>query len=112
MKFIREETTVRNFIKLDADIDIYDNVCEELGIAFCGPMGLTEEGEREFAEILDLNVDIYTSGDGYKTAVLRIDDESSKVWKRRLRIAKEFFEGMAGYCCEQDYEKWFIEIDE
>lgn len=112
MKFTHEETTVREFIKLCEDIDIYDDVCEGLGIAFCGPMGLTEEGEKRFSEILDLKVDIYACEDGYKNAVLRIDDESSKVWKRRLRLAKQFFEGMAGYCSEENYETWFIEINE
>lgn len=112
MIITHEETTVRDFIKRSEDINIYDDVCEELGITFCGPMGLTEEGEKRFSEILDLKVDIYTDRHGYKSAVLRIDDESAKVWKRRLRIAKEFFEGMAGYCSEEKYEKWFIEIDE
>ena len=112
MKFTHEETTVREFIKRCEDIDIYDDVCEGLGIAFCGPMGLTEDGEKRFSKIIDLKVDIYSYDDGYINAVLRINDESSKVWKCRLRIAKEFFEGMAGYCSEENYDKWFIEIDE
>lgn len=107
-----EKTTVREFIKKEADIDIYDNVCEELGIAFCGPMGLTEEGEKHFSQILDLKVEIYVDSEGYYNALLDIDDEHEVVWKRRLRLAKEFFEGMAGYCSEKNYEKWFIEIEE
>lgn len=112
VKFTHEETTVREFIKRCEDIDIYDDVCEELGIAFCGPMALTKEGEKRFSKILDLKVDIYTDPDGYKNAVLKIDDKSEKVWKSRLRLAKQFFEGMAGYCSEENYETWFIELDE
>ena len=41
--------TVREFIKRDDDIDVYDDVCEELGIAFCGPLELTPEGEKQFS---------------------------------------------------------------
>lgn len=107
-----ETTTVREFIKKEVDIDIYDNVCEELGIAFCGPMTLTEEGEKHFAQILELKVEIYVDREGYYNALLYIDDEHEVVWKRRLKLAKEFFEGMAGYISEEKYQKWFVEIDE
>lgn len=33
---------VRDFIKQSIDVDVYDDVCEELAIAFCGPMELTD----------------------------------------------------------------------
>ena len=41
-----EEMTVRDFIKLSANIDIYDDVVEELGVAFCGPMGLQKKAKN------------------------------------------------------------------
>ena len=102
---------IRDFIKLNTDIDVYDDVCEELGICFCGPIMLTEEGEQHFSEVLDYDVTVHlaiTSRD-CSYATVHVDDDDDKVWKRRLRKAKEFFHSLAGYCSEDDYEKWFIE---
>ena len=101
---------VRDFIKINADIDVYDDVCEELAICFCGPIALTEEGEKHFAKVLNYDIDLDFSGD-IKTAVCHVDDEIDKVWKRKLRKAEEFFEALAGYCAVDDYNKWFKEQD-
>ena len=98
---------VRDFIKMNADIDVYDDVCEELAIAFCGPMGLTEEGEKHFAEVLDYEMKLDLSGSLW-TAVVCVDSEDDKTWRRKLRKAKEFFYDLAGYCAEEDYCKWFV----
>lgn len=108
MKPTLKTLTLRDFIKLEEDIDIYDDVCEELGIAFCGPVKLTQEADNYFSDILDLNVDIFTDFQGYKTAVLKIDDPDEKVWTNRLKKALEFFEGAAGYISESQFDKWFI----
>lgn len=35
---------IAEFIKRENDLDVYDNVCEEIGIAFCGPLKLTAVG--------------------------------------------------------------------
>ena len=105
-----ENVTVKSFLATESDIDICDDVCEELFIAYCGPMGLTKEGEEHFKEILNLPVTVYTDSNGYSNAVLHIDDSRSNVWKKRLALAKELFEGVAGYCSETDYEKYFIEL--
>lgn len=108
MKFTMK---VREFIKLNTDIDVYDDVCEELGIAFCGPMALTPEGEEHFAEVLGYDVEMNVGADCYDCAVVKIDDDDDKVWKRRLRKAIEFFHAAAGYCDIDDYNKWFVELD-
>ena len=97
---------VREFITMDIDIDVYDDVCEELGIAFCGPQPLTPEGQEHFAEVLDYEVNIHTCG-GDAVATVCIDDPEDKIWKKRLRKAKEFFEGAAGYIACSDYDRWF-----
>ena len=97
---------LRDFIKLEEDIDVYDDVCEEIGIAFCGAMELTEEGAEHFAEVLDYDMSIDTSGD-YATAVVHVDDEDEKTWKHKLRKAKEFFYSAAGYCDADDWDRWF-----
>lgn len=96
---------IKDFINIEEDIDVYDNVCEELGIAFCGPLELTEEGEKEFAEVMEYEIEI-SRGPRYSVAVVDIDCPD---WKRKLRKAKEFFYSAAGYCADEDYEKWFKE---
>lgn len=100
---------VREFITQEIDIDVYDDVCEELGIAFCGPMKLTEAGEKKFAEVLDYEVELVTSG-RWTNAIVHVDDNDTKVWKRKLRRAKEFFESMAGYCTVDEWDEWFEEV--
>ena len=92
---------VRDFIAKDIDVDVYDNVCEELSIAFCGSLKLTDAGERYFAEVLDMDIDYK---DGAEYAILDVD---GKAWHHNLRIAREFFESAAGYCPVSDYERWF-----
>ena len=94
--------TVKDLLQMNVDIDVYDDVCEELAIAFCGPMELTDEGKKEFAEALDYEVELEGS---YVT--VKVDDPEDKVWKRKLRKAKKLFEGMAGYCSVDDYDRWF-----
>ena len=76
---------IREFIKLEADIDVYDDVCEELAICFCGPMKLTEDGEKHFAEVLDYDITVYedAKNQNIDTAVVSVDDKPD--WKRRLR---------------------------
>ena len=94
--------TVRDLIKQDIDIDVYDDVDESLGIAFCGPLVLTDEGERHFGEALGLEISLVND-----VAIVGVDDDDEKTWKRRLKIAKEFFEAAAGYCDSDDYDAWF-----
>lgn len=98
---------VRELLKQDIDIDVYDNVTEELAVAFCGPMELTEAGLRRFGEVLDYEAKLTNKG-GYIYALIDVDDpEDEDGWERRLELAKELFEGMAGMCPATDYELWF-----
>ena len=98
--------TVRDLIQQGIDIDVYDDVCEELGIAFCGPQKLTEEGKKEFSDVLDYPVKLHYNGLD-TVVIVNIDDPDDAVWEKRLERAKLFFEGMAGYCSCSDYDKWF-----
>lgn len=97
---------VKDLIEQEIDIDVYDDVCDEIGIAFCGPLKLTEKGREKFGDVLEYPIRI--AGGGY-VAVVCFEDAEDKVWKRRLRKAKEFFEAAAGYCADSDYHKWFKE---
>ena len=102
--------TVRELIMQGIDIDVYDDVCEELGIAFHGPQYLTTEGENEFAEVMDYPVVIIQHAyGGSPAAFVEIDDPEDAVWQKRLRKAKQFFDSAAGYCAIDDYDRWFKE---
>lgn len=102
--------TVKDLIQLEIDIDVYDDVCEALAIAFCGPLNLTDEGLKEFSEVLDYEIEInqHSYGD-LPAAIVKVDDKEDSVWKRRLKKAKRFFEAAAGYCACSDYDRWFKE---
>lgn len=99
--------TIRDLIQQEIDIDVYDDVCEELSIAFCGPQPLTPEGEQHFADIMDYEVELILSSSYGDVAIVKIDDPNEAVWEERLRKAKEFFESAAGYCPCSDYDRWF-----
>ena len=102
--------TIRDLIQMEIDIDVYDDVCEDLSIAFVGPCELTEEGENEFADIMDYEVDINPSSyGGLPAAIVKVDDPDEAVWTDRLAKAKRFFDSFAGYCPIDDFDKWFTE---
>lgn len=88
---------IRDFIKEDIDIDVCDDYDESCYVAFCGAVKLTEEGEKEFADVLDFNIRIYSD-----IAIIENVDNDEQVGK----LAK-LFGGMAGYCSVDDYDKWF-----
>ena len=101
---------IKEFINLWADgahddIDVYDDVCEELGIAYCGGYKLTKEGEKEFKEVLEY--DILVDDD---VAIVHVDDEEG-IWQKKLKNAKRFFYAAAGYCNCDDYDRWFVEVE-
>ncbi len=101
---------VKDLLKEHISVDVYDDVCEELAITFVGPAELTEEGKEYFADVLELDVDFYEAVAILNAAaILNIDDPDDKVWKARLSRSKELFEGLAGYCAESQYKRWFKE---
>ena len=97
---------VKYFIKIEHDIDVYDNVIGGLGIAFCGPLEMTKEGEKYFEEVLNYEIQINGSP-RYSVAIIDIDYDD---WKRQRKKAEEFLYAAAGYCYEDDYERWFKEV--
>jgi len=97
---------IRDFIQQDIDIDVYDSVCDGIGIAFVGPMKLTEAGEKKFAEVLDYDISIIMDGSGFHNAIVDTDAPEGE-WQQKLGNAKQFFWAAAGYCSCEDYELWF-----
>ena len=91
--------TVREFLNMDIDIDVTDNVCEELFIAFVGPDHLTEKGEEYFKSVLDLSIDVDEENN---IAIIDIDDDN---WEEHLRYLNQLFYTFAGYVTETTYNE-------
>ena len=107
---MKTKMTVRDFIAQDIEIDVYDNVTDGIGVCFIGPMELTDEGEKHFKKLLDLDIEINNDpGWQFENAYVLIDDDDGDAWKERLEMAKEFFYAAAGYCAEDEYRLWFKE---
>ena len=92
---------VKDLLKQEIDIDVYDDVCDELAIAFCGPVELTDEGEEVFADVLDYEITLHND-----VAIVGVDDDDG-IWQKKLKKAKKLFYGMAGYCSIDNYRLWF-----
>ena len=99
---------IKELLPMSIDIDCYDNVTEELGIAYCGPMELTEEGEKKFAEVMEYECEILHDPMGYDVCIIKVDDDPNIPWRHKLCKARDFFLSVAGYCDADDYDKWFI----
>ena len=96
---------VKEFIKMDVDVDVYDNITEELAIAFCGAVELTKEGEFYFSVILNREVELDEENG---VAIIDCEDEffpdNDEFY---LEQAKELFYSAAGYCTEEKYNQYF-----
>lgn len=97
---------IRDFIKQEICIDVYDNVCEELAIAFDGPVFLTDSGKRKFKDVLGYEIVLHNNGADI-VGIVDVDDDDEAVFERKLRKAREFFESLAGYCTVDEYKRWF-----
>lgn len=95
---------VKDLLTMDIDVDVYDNVCEELAIAFCAPVELTDAGKAHFE--IALNLDIESLDDG--VCIVDVEDEFfPDNWEFKLQKAAEFFYSAAGFCPIKTYQKWF-----
>lgn len=96
---------VRDLLNMEIDVDVYDNVCEELAIAFCGPVTLTDEGREQFKDALDLDVKAINA----YGITIDVDDEDESIFEKKLKSAKAFFWSAAGFCADSDFKKWFAD---
>lgn len=101
---------VKDLLKMDIDVDVVDDVCEELYIAFCGAYKLTDAGKRKFREVLNYECEFHRLCSDDLLCIIHVDDPDEKIWTRKLRKAKELFYSLAGYCAAEDYDKWFEEV--
>ena len=104
-KELMQEIKLRDFLDLEICVDISDDVCESLYIAFDGPCHLTEAGKAEFEPIMDLPVYF---NEAKCWASIHVDDVEG-VWQKKLRLAKKLFVGFAGYISDTEYTRLFKE---
>lgn len=121
--------TIKDFLKLDnVSIDITDNYDESLSIAYESGYKLTKAGEDYFKDILDMEVEVPVGRGDY--AIIQLDhiydnweepeedtEEFEKLTNAHGDIAHplhwkcyDLFEGLAGYCSTDDYDRWFEKI--
>ena len=96
--------TVRGLLKMGEfeDIDVCDDYDERCYIAFCGGYRLTDEGEQEFADALD--IEVIPCGAGGFTWTLHCDTG------KQARACERLFNSLAGFCGESDFDRWFKEV--
>lgn len=101
--------TIRELMGYEIDVDVANNVIDSLGICLVCPMKLTEEGEREWGDVMNYIVDVYGE-DNFATCI--VDDDHNTPWKTKAKRLDQFLWAAAGYCAEEDYDKWFEPSDE
>ena len=95
---------VRDLLAMDIDIDVVDDICDELEIAFVGPAQLTAKGLSMFGDVLEYNI-VLNNDFGY--CVVKCGDDPNIRWSQKLRKATTLFYALAGYCSEKQYNEWF-----
>lgn len=97
-----ERIKIGELITWPIDIDVCDDYDERVFVAFCGPLELTEAGEREFADVLERDAIISRdSRDCINFASLPAETVTEA---ERLRV---FFHSAAGYCSDEKWHMWF-----
>lgn len=104
---LREILTTETYSKF-GDMDVTNDVIDSMFPAWCGQI-CTEEGEKEFGEILSCPAHIDEGtlyGAPYGVIVVKVDGPN---WKRLYNKAEALFDAMCGYCTEEEYDRWFID---
>ena len=102
--------------KISLCVDVYENIADLIGVAFCGHVQLTDEGKKHFSKALQFPIASISKN------MLVIDTE--KYYNdKKIDLEKYDFEdripsgvqnlidlfwAVAGYCSTEDYTKWFI----
>ena len=100
--------TIRDLMTYEQDIDVYSDAYDYDGWAICPPISLTAEGEKEWKDVLDMNVVIRSDGFFGLRALFNVGECDEKEEHRRTIRAISFLEAQAGYCSCEDWDKWFV----
>lgn len=100
--------TIRDLMLGEADIDVYSDAYDFDGWAICPPILITEEGEKEWGDVLDHSVKLVDGWSGiialFNVGECADEDEEEEKTKRTIA----FLEAQAGYCSADDWDKWFV----
>lgn len=99
-----KELTIRELISLDVDTDICNDVTEDMAPAFCGEMNITENGIKEFKEVLDI-VGVYDNDERLFTVLI----DKFVDWEKKWNMICRFFTCAAGYCDCDEWDNWFAD---
>ena len=94
--------TVKDLFDIEnMSIDIVDDYDERCYVAFDYGFKLTEAGEEEFSDALDLVVN-----PSWDMGTWCVHCENA----RDANAAMRLFNAIAGYCGERDFDRWFKEV--
>lgn len=88
---------IKDILDQPIDIDVCDNFDESCYMAFCGPVTLTEAGRDWWSDVLEYEITLHND-------MIEIHTDNSF----RTGRATKFFNSLAGYCSEKDWNTWFI----
>jgi hypothetical protein len=97
---------VKDLLVMDIDIDVIDDICDQLEIAFVGPAKLTTEGLRVFGDVLEYEI-VLNEDCGY--CVIKCGNDPNVKWSHKLKMVTQFFYALAGYCSDKDWNTWFCD---
>ena len=108
--------TLKEFIlgNEEQDIDVYNDVWDDEGVAICLPLLFTDEGLREFADVLELEVKTgfyYWGRDAFPRLIVELSKIPENQQSKMRKHLNRFLWAQAGYCSCEDWDKWFKEID-
>ena len=109
---------VKDIFRLPLFVDVYENIADEIGIAFVNEGGdpLTDEGKKHFAVALefpiarlDKDILVIDSEKYFNDKQIYIDGYSFEGddLPPQLQNVKDLFWYYAGYCSTEDYKKYF-----
>lgn len=108
--YVEKPITVRDLLRQEIDIDVVDDFSDDLWIAFCGALNLTEVGEKKFSAVLDLPVELRNCG-GDTVACVLLGELPNPDCERLEHKCIELFEAAAGYCSAEEWDEWFYTCD-
>lgn len=103
-------------VEINFNVDVYENIADLIGIAFCGETSLTEEGKKHFSKALQfpikridkdmlvIDTERYYNEKKIDLSKYDFDDKIPSGVQNLI----DLFWAVAGYCSVDDYSKWFI----
>lgn len=90
------------------DMDVTNDCIDDTACAWCGNY-LTKEGRIHFEEALEYEAEIvHAMGEFW----IQVKIDHLPGYEHAWTIVKRLFLYMAGYCPDEDYNRWFTEVEE